>query len=82
MSLIFRKPMGAGTPREWNNRVRIVWLLLLGIVWLLLLGIVWLLVLGQFSRRHEHNRRCRSMILRSRKTPAEATSITARHKSC
>jgi transposase len=66
LSLIFRKLLGAGTPREWNNRGRTLLLSLLGL----------------FTRPREHHRRCRSMILRSRTAPAEAPSISARSKSC
>jgi transposase len=66
LSLIFRRLLGAGTPREWNNRARMLLLFLLSL----------------FTRRHEHNRRCRSVILRLRTAPAEAISFTARSKSC
>jgi transposase len=50
LSLIFRRLLGAGTPREWNNRARVLLLFLLGL----------------FTSRQAHNRRCRSMIVRSR----------------
>jgi transposase len=66
LSLILRKLLGAGTPREWNNLGRMLILLLLGL----------------FTRRQEHNRRCRSMIFGSRLVPTEAPSIVARSKSC
>jgi hypothetical protein len=66
LSLIFRRLLGAGTPREWYNRARMLLLFLLGL----------------FTCRQEHNRRCRSMILRSRTVPAESISFTARSKSC
>jgi transposase len=66
LSLIFRKLLGAGTPREWNNRSRTLLLFLLGL----------------FTRPQEHHRRCRSMILRSRTAPAQTTFVAARSKSC
>ena len=66
LSLIFRRLLGAGTPREWNNRAKMLLLFLLGLL----------------TRRQEHNRRCRSMILRSGTAPAYAISFTARSKSC
>jgi transposase len=50
LSLIFRRLLGAGTPREWNN---------LG-------GRVFLFLLGLLMRRQEHHRPCRSPILISR----------------
>jgi transposase len=65
LSLIFRKLLGAGTPREWKNLGRMLFLFLLGL----------------FTRRQEHNRGCRAMISRSRPAPAEAPPITARSKS-
>lgn len=65
LSLIFRRLLGAGTPREWNNRVKLLALFLL----------------GPFARRQEHKRRCRRMILRSRTGGAETLSNTARSKS-
>jgi len=66
LSLIFRKLLGAGTPREWNNRARMLFLFL------------WCL----FTRPHEHDRRCRRMILASRTTQAQAPSASAESKSC
>ena len=66
LSLIFRKLRGAGTPREWNDRVRMLYLFLLGL----------------FTRPQENNRRCRSMILRSRTAPAETNSAAAQSRSC
>ncbi|HEY1894926.1 MAG TPA: transposase, partial [Terracidiphilus sp.] len=66
LSLIFRKLLGAGTPREWNNRGRMLLLFLLGL----------------FTRPQEHYRRCRSMILRSRTAPAETAFVAARSTSC
>lgn len=66
LSLIFRKLLGAGTPREWNDRVT---------------GLV-LFLLGLFSCRLDRNGRCRSLIRRSRTTSAEAGSTRARPKSC
>jgi transposase len=66
LSLIFRRLLGAGTPREWNNQARMLLLFLLGL----------------FTSRQVHNQRCRSMILRSGTVPADATSFTARSKSC
>jgi hypothetical protein len=66
LSLIFRRLLGAGTPREWYNRA----------------GMLWLFFWGLFTRRREHNRRCRSMIFRSRTAPAGVISIAARPKSC
>src|SRR5438105_1618222 len=66
LSLIFRRLLGAGTPREWYNRARMLLLFLLGL----------------FTGRQERNQRCRSMILRSRTARAEAISFTARSKPC
>lgn len=66
LSLIFRKLLGAGTPREWNDRVK---------------GLV-LFLLGLFICRLDRNGRCRSLIRRSRTTSAEASSTKARPKSC
>ena len=65
LSLIFRRLLGAGTPREWNNQAR----LLLLFLWSLL------------TSRQLHNRRCRSMIVRSRTAPAEVISFTTLPKS-
>jgi transposase len=44
LSLIFRQLLGAGTPREWNDRVK---------------GLV-LFLLGLFTRRLDRNGRCRT----------------------
>ena len=44
LSLIFRRLLGAGTPREWNN----------------LAGMLFLFLLGLFTRRTERHRPCRS----------------------
>ena len=66
LSLIFRKLLGAGTPREWNNLGRMLFLFLL----------------GMFTLHHELDRRCRTVICRSRPRPSEGTSITAGSKSC
>ena len=66
LSLIFRRLLGAGTPRELNNRARML-------LWFLL---------GLFTRRQEHNRRCRSMIRISDTAPTKAISFKARSKSC
>lgn len=66
LSLIIRKLLGAGTPREWANRPECCFC-------------SWL---GLFTRRQEHNRRCRSMTLRSRTTPAETTFVAARPRTC
>ena len=66
LSLILRKLLGAGTPREWNNRIRMLFFFLWGL----------------FTRPQQNNRRCRSMILRSRTVPAGVISIAARPKSC
>jgi len=66
LSLIFRRLLGAGTPREWNNLGRMLFLFLLSL----------------FIRRHEFHRHCRSIILRSRPAPTEVPSIAARSKSC
>src|SRR6266700_2170688 len=46
LSLIFRRLLGAGTPREWNN---------LG-------GVLFLFLLGLFTRRTHRHRPCRSPI--------------------
>jgi transposase len=66
LSLIFRKLLGAGTPREWNNRG----------------GKLLLFLLGLFTRPQYHYRRCRSMILRSRTTQAETPFVAARSTAC
>jgi transposase len=66
LSLILRKLLGAGTPREWNNLGRMLLLFLLGL----------------FTRHQENNRRCRCMIFGSLLAPTEAPSITARSRSC
>jgi transposase len=66
LSLIFRRLLGAGTPREWKNLGRMLFLFLLGL----------------FNRPQEHHRRCRAMMFRSRPAPADAPSIMARSKSC
>jgi transposase len=66
LSLIFRKLLGAGTPREWKNLGRMLVLFLLGL----------------FSRHQEHNRRCRTVIFRSRPPATKAASATARSDSC
>jgi hypothetical protein len=50
LSLIFRKLLGAGTPREWNNLGRMQFLFLLGL----------------FTLQPQFYRRCRSMVFRSR----------------
>lgn len=66
LSLIFRKLLGAGTPREWKNLGRMLFLFLLGLL----------------TRRHQFYRRCRSTILRSQPASIAGSSITARPKSC
>jgi transposase len=66
LSLIFRRQLGAGTPRECHN---------LG-------GGVLLLLLRLFIARQEHNRPCRSPILTSRSVCAAAPSFPARSTSC
>jgi len=43
LSLILRKLLGAGTPREWNDRGRMLILLLLGL----------------FTRQRNHDQLCR-----------------------
>ena len=66
LSMIFRRLLGAGTPREWYNRARMLLLFLL----------------GMFTCRQERNQRCRCMILRSLTARARAISFTARSKPC
>lgn len=66
LSLIFRRLLGAGTPREWNNRVKMLLLFLFGLC----------------TRRQNHSWRCRSMILRSRTAPAETIFVAARSRTC
>ena len=66
LSLILRNLLGAGTPREWNNLGRMLFLFLLGL----------------FTRRHEFYRRCRTVIFRSRLARSEAPSIKPESKSC
>jgi hypothetical protein len=41
-----------------------------------------LFLLGLFTCRHEHHRRCRSMIVRSRTAPTDTTFVAPRSKSC
>ena len=50
LSLIFRRLLGAGTPREWNNLGENVFLFLLGL----------------FTGRQGQNRRCRSIQIANR----------------
>ena len=66
LSLIFRRLLGAGTPREWKN--------LGGAVFLFLLR---LLMPGQ-----EHYRPCRRLVLRSRASRAAAQLLPARFRLC
>jgi len=66
LSLIFRRLLGAGTPREWNNLGRMLFLFLLGL----------------FTRRYESYGRGRTMIFRSRLARSEAPSIKPESKSC
>jgi len=66
LSLIFRKLLGAGTPREWNN---------IG-------GALILFFLRLLQRRPKHNRPCRSLIASSRAIQPAAPSLSTRHRSC
>jgi len=66
LSLILRKLLGAGTPREWNNRARMLVLFLLGL----------------FTRQQDQDQLCRGPIRRSRAVLVEARSITTRSKRC
>ncbi len=49
LSLIFRRLLGAGTPREWNNLSRMLLLFLTGL----------------FTRRTHHHQPCRSAMRQS-----------------
>src|SRR5579859_1359806 len=66
LSLIFRKLLGAGTPREWNNRG----------------GALILFFLALFTRRHGSYRPCRSPISPPRAMRAAVPSLAARSTLC
>ena len=66
LSLILRNLLGAGTPREWNDRARILVLFLLGL----------------FTRQQKNDQLCLGPIRRSRAVQVEARSITTRSKRC
>ena len=66
LSLIFRRLLGAGTPREWNN---------LG-------GRLFLFLLGLFTRRKNQHRPCRRPNRGRRALRAPASSLMARPRSC
>ena len=69
LSLIFRKLLGAGTPREWRN--------LGGALFLFLLG-----VLGLLRRHQSRSQPCRSLIGPSRIDRDSAPSLPAPSKPC
>src|SRR6516164_4037583 len=64
LSLILRKLLGAGTPREWNNLGRMLVLFLLGL----------------FTRQQNRDQLCRGPVRRLRAVQVEARSITTRSK--
>lgn len=66
LSLIFRRLLGAGTPREWNNLGRTLFLLLLGL----------------FTRRKDQHRRCRRPNRGLSAIRAAAPSLMAHPRSC
>ena len=66
LSLIFRRLLGAGTPREWKN---------LG-------GRLFLFLSGLFTRRKNQHRPCRMPNQRRRALRAAASSFMARPRSC
>jgi transposase len=66
LSLIFRRLLGAGTPREWNNLGRVLFLFLLGL----------------FTRRTHRDRPCRSPIAPSGVIRAAAPSSLAHSRQC
>jgi len=66
LSLIFRKLLGAGTPREWNN---------LG-------AALFLFLMGLFFRSQQRNRPCRSPITRPRPISPEAFPLPAYSTQC
>ena len=66
LSLIFRKLLGAGTPREWKN---------LG-------GALFLFLLGLLGRRPARVRRCRSLIERSRADHTAILTLPAHSRPC
>ncbi|MGB6781409.1 MAG: transposase [Terracidiphilus sp.] len=66
LSLIFRKLLGAGTPREWRN----------------LRGVAFLFVLGLFARPQHRSRRCRTLIGPSRINRDAAPSFPAPSRPC
>jgi transposase len=66
LSLIFRRLLGAGTPRELNNLGRMLLLFLLGL----------------FTRRTHRSRPCRSFMRPSHPTSLHKTAIPARATIC
>jgi len=66
LSLIFRKLLGAGTPREWRNLGRAPFLFLLGLL----------------GRHQHRSRPCRSRIGPSRINRDAAPSLSARSRPC
>ena len=66
LSLIFRKLMGAGTPREWNNRG----------------GALFLFFLALFTHVQRRRRLCRRPIMQPRATGAVAPSISDHSRPC
>ena len=66
LSLIFRKLLGAGTPREWNNRGRMLFLFLLGL----------------FTPRQDRPRPCRCPILGSPAISISRAAFPARSRPC
>jgi transposase len=66
LSLIFRKLLGAGTPREWKNRGKALFLFLMGL----------------FTRRQQSCRPCRSTQFRSRQSGTAKPAEPFRLRRC
>ena len=66
LSLIFRRLLGAGTPREWNN----------------LSAMLILFLLGLFTRRPHRQRPCRTAMRWSHPVFSTKTPIPARTRTC
>ena len=66
LSLIFRRLLGAGTPREWNNLGRALFLFLLRL----------------FTRRKDRTRPCRSPNHALRAISSAKQALRARARTC
>jgi hypothetical protein len=66
LSLIFRRLLGAGTPREWKNRG----------------GMLFLFLLGLFAGRKDQPRPCRRPSRERRAIRAAAPSLRDHPRSC